>query len=178
MDEKIFSWLPEGLLSCMEKIEVFPRTILLEEGHVADRLYFIERGCLRLFFYQDGKDVTFQFFFEDECVASFDSLYFRRPSLFSLQSIEKSVIRAISRDEFFRLIYADDRVRRFYEDKLVERFGAYQQLFLSRIKDTPRQRYEELIRVKPEIIRRVPLHYVATYLGITPVSLSRIRGRD
>jgi CRP-like cAMP-binding protein len=50
-------------------------------------------------------------------------------------------------------------------------------LFLSRIKDSPRERYEELLREHPEIVRRIPQHYIASYLGITPVSLSRIRNR-
>lgn len=57
------------------------------------------------------------------------------------------------------------------------RFSFYQHLFLSRIKNTPQQRYEELLKEYPNIIQRVPQHYIASYLGITPVSLSRIRNR-
>lgn len=59
----------------------------------------------------------------------------------------------------------------------MSRFRAYQQLFLSRIRLTPRQRYEELLRTRPDLLRRIPQHYIASYLGITPVSLSRIRAR-
>ena len=58
-----------------DNLTVSPKTILLEEGKVADRLYLIRKGCLRLFFYNEGKDITFQFFFEGDFVASFDSLY-------------------------------------------------------------------------------------------------------
>lgn len=68
-------------------------------------------------------------------------------------------------------------LRQVYEEKLIDRFRVYQQLFLSRIKDTPQQRYEELLKKYPNIIQRVPQHYIASYLGITPVSLSRIRNR-
>jgi CRP-like cAMP-binding protein len=60
---------------------------------------------------------------------------------------------------------------------MFQRFKNYSQLFLSQIKDTPRERYEELIINHPEIIKRVPQHYIASYLGITPISLSRIRNR-
>ena len=67
------------------------RTLLLEEGQVADTLYYIRKGCLRLFFWNDGKDITFQFFFEGDFVASFDSMYRRQPSLFSLESIRAPV---------------------------------------------------------------------------------------
>ncbi len=160
-----------------EEISVRPKTVLLEEGRIADRLYYVRNGCLRLFFYNEEKDITFQFFFEGDFVASFDSLYKRAPSLFGLESIEPSVLTAIRSKDFFNAIESEPRLRRYYEDKLVERFRLYQQLFLSRIKDTPRQRYDELLKEYPDIIRRVPQHYIASYLGITPVSLSRIRNR-
>lgn len=153
------------------------KTILLKEGEVAGKLYWIEKGCLRLFFYDEGKEITFQFFFEGDFVASFDSLYQRTPSLFYLESIEPTEVRVIERDDFYDLIEHNPSLRQRYEEKLIDRFHTYQQLFLSRIKNTPRQRYEELLREHPDIIRRVPQHYIASFLGITSVSLSRIRNR-
>ncbi len=153
------------------------KTILLEEGKIADRLYLIRKGCLRLFFYNEGKDITFQFFFEGDFVASFDSLYRRKPSLFSLESIEPTEVSTIKRDDFYHLIEQAPSLKQIYEEKLIDRFHVYQQLFLSRIKNTPQQRYEELLKEYPDIIQRVPQHYIASYLGITPVSLSRIRKR-
>lgn len=77
------------------------KTVLLHEGKIADTLYLITKGCLRLFFYNEGKDVTFQFFFEGDFVASFDSLYKRQPSLFSLESIEPTEVIAIRRDDVY-----------------------------------------------------------------------------
>lgn len=161
----------------LQRVSVVPKTILLEEGEVADRLYFVEKGCLRLFFLHDGKDVTFQFFTEGEMVASFNSMLFRQPSDFSLESIEASELITMSRDDFTTLIDSNHKIREYYEKKLIERFSAYQKLFLSHIKLNPRQRYERLMKEQPELIRRVPQHYIASYLGITSVSLSRIRGR-
>ena len=140
-------------------------------------LYVIRKGTLRLFFYNEGKDVTFQFFFEGDFVASFDSLYKRQPSLFSLESIESAEVIAIKREDFYNLLEQIPALRKVYEEKLIDRFHVYQQLFLSRIKNTPAQRYEELLKEYPYIIQRVPQHYIASYLGITPVSLSRIRNR-
>lgn len=160
-----------------DTLSIPPKTILLEEGKIADKLYLIRKGCLRLFFYNEGKDITFQFFFEGDFVASFDSLYKRKPSLFSLESIEPTEVYVIKRDLFYNLIEKTPSLRQVYEEKLIDRFRVYQQLFLSRIKNTPQQRYEELLKEYPNIIQRVPQHYIASYLGITPVSLSRIRNR-
>lgn len=149
----------------------------MEEGKIAEKLYLIRKGCLRLFFYNEGKDITFQFFFEGDFVASFDSLYKRTPSLFYLESIEPTELTAIRREDFYNQINNNLSFRQLYEEKLIDRFHAYQQLFLSRIKNTPQQRYEELLKEYPNIIQRVSQHYIASYLGITPVSLSRIRNR-
>lgn len=160
-----------------ERISVPAKTLLLKEGEVADRLYLVRKGCLRLFFPDDGKEITFQFFFEGDPVASFDSLYNRQPSLFSLESIEAAELSVMTRSDLMELIRRDLSLRQAYERRLVERFRAYQLLFLSRIRNTPQQRYEELLEEHPDIVRRVPQHYIASYLGITPVSLSRIRGR-
>ncbi|WP_308760733.1 Crp/Fnr family transcriptional regulator [uncultured Bacteroides sp.] len=160
-----------------DNLSIPPKTILLEEGKIADKLYLIRKGCLRLFFYNEGKDITFQFFFEGDFVASFDSLYKRKPSLFSLESIEPTEVSVIKRDVLYNFIEQMPSLRQVYEEKLIDRFRVYQQLFLSRIKDTPQQRYEELLKKYPNIIQRVPQHYIASYLGITPVSLSRIRNR-
>lgn len=87
-----------------ETLPIPPKTILLEEGKIADRIYLIRKGCLRLFFYNEGKDITFQFFFEGDFVASFDSLYKGTPSLFSLESIEPSEVLFIKKEDFYNKI--------------------------------------------------------------------------
>lgn len=63
-------------------------------------------------------------------------------------------------------------VRMALVERLADRFREYQMLFLSRIRDTPQQRYEKLLEEHPDIVRRIPQHYIASWLGITPVSLS------
>ena len=147
-----------------EYLSVPSKAILLEEGKVAEKLYLIRKGCLRLFFYNEGKDITFQFFFEGDFVASFDSLYKRTPSLFYLESIEPTELTVIRRENFYNLINNDLLFRQLYEEKLIDRFHAYQQLFLSRIKNTPQQRYEELLKEYPDIIQRVPQHFILASL--------------
>ena len=104
-------------------------------------------------------------------------MYAGQPSLFSLESIEPTTIRTVSKKDFYDLVNKRPEAKQEYEHKIIDRFHTYQKLFLSRIKNTPQQRYEELLKEYPHILQRVPQHYIASYLGITPVSLSRIRNR-
>ncbi|MCG8583054.1 MAG: Crp/Fnr family transcriptional regulator [Bacteroidales bacterium] len=144
---------------------------------MANKLYLVKKGCLRQWFNKDGKDITFQFFFENQTVASFDSFINNIPSIFSIESIEPGIVYSLSKKDFDNILMEHAH----FKDKLLElafqRFRHYTQLFLSMIKDSPRERYEELQKNHPEILQRVPQHYIASYLGITSVSLSRIRNR-
>jgi len=157
--------------------EIQPKTILLHEGEIANQVHFIRKGCLRMWFNKDGKDITTQFFFEGQGVASIESFMTGQPSLFTLESIEPSIIWSLSRENFELLPRFVPGLREGFQELMFQRFRNYAQLFLSRIKDTPRERYEDLLTNHPEIIKRVPQHYIASYLGITPISLSRIRNR-
>jgi CRP-like cAMP-binding protein len=157
--------------------EIASKTVLLNEGEISNHIYFIRKGCLREWFNKDGKDITFQFFFEGQPVASIDSFMNQKPSLFTIESIEPSIILSVGKKDFEKLLNTYPEFKTGFQDFIFERFRNYGQLFLSRIKDSPQERYEDLIKNHPEIIKRVPQHYIASYLGITPISLSRIRNR-
>jgi CRP-like cAMP-binding protein len=153
------------------------RTILLREGQVSKTGYYIEKGCMRSWFNNNGKDITFQFFFEGEAVSSVESFRTNQPSLFTIESIEPSIVHSISKKDFQFITDHSPVIKNEIEEQIFHRLIFYQRLFLSRIKDNPQKRYEELVEKRPEILQRVPQHYIASYLGITPVSLSRIRNR-
>jgi len=157
--------------------EIASKTILLHEGEIANTMHFIQKGCLRIWFNKDGKDITFQFFFEGQGVASIDSFLSNQPSMFTIESIEPSIVYSISKDKFEQLLLLYPDFKGNLQDFMFHRFKNYAYLFLSRIKDSPKERYEDLINNHPEIIKRIPQHYIASYLGITPISLSRIRNR-
>lgn len=161
----------------IEPIEVPAKTVLLQEGELAKYLYFIRKGCLRLCFNHNGKDITFQFFFEEESVASIESFRSNIPSKFSLESIEACSLWRVSKSDIQIIMDQNETFKKMMEEILVERLISYQTLFLSRIKNSPQERYLELIENQPDVIKRVPQHFIASYLGITPVSLSRIRNR-
>jgi CRP-like cAMP-binding protein len=163
----------------LAKKKEFPKkSWLLNEGDVAQHLLFIERGCVRSWFNNDGDDVTFQFFFEGSFVSSVESFMQGKPSLFHLETIEPSTLYMIHKEDLFAAAENYSILKDPFNELLCRRLYHYQKLFLSRIKNSPQHRYEELLRETPEIFKRVPHHYIASYLGITPVSLSRIKNKN
>lgn len=158
-----------------KEIKAPAKTVLLKEGAISKKVYFIEKGCLRLWFNNQGKDVSFQFFFENESVSSVESFMMGQPSLFTLETIEPCTLRVIHKKDFELVRTESPELEKYINTSILDRLVLYQKLFLSRIKDNPQKRYLDLIKNQPQIIQRVPQHYIASYLGITAVSLSRIR---
>jgi CRP-like cAMP-binding protein len=169
------SW--EIILPHCESLEVPANTILLHQGKIAKTMYFIEKGCLRTWINNDGKEITTQFFFEGHSISSIESFRTRQPSLYNIETIEPCNLKTISQQDFKKLIDSFPSLKQDFEEHLFKRLFQAQQLAFSYIKNNPQKRYEELFRQFPHIIQRVPQHYIASYLGITPVSLSRIRNR-
>ncbi|MCG7588433.1 MULTISPECIES: Crp/Fnr family transcriptional regulator [Photobacterium] len=160
-----------------KRIELRKKEVVIEEGSMSDTLYYVESGCLRSWFNHDGKDVSFQFFLEGQFVSSFESFMYDEVSPYTVESILPSTVYAISKQCVNEQIVQSQELKDAIFQMLCERLKHYQRLFLSRIKDTPQQRYQELTNEHPELIRLIPQHYIASYLGITSVSLSRIRCR-
>lgn len=163
--------------SMFKDVVVDSKTALLMEGEIAEKIYFVNQGCLRLWFNDDGKDITFQFFFEKQEVSSIESFYSNEPSIFNIEAIEDSHLTYIKKDDFQKLLYRYPELKERMSEMILNRLMNYTKLFLSRIKNSPEKRYLELITQDSQILKRVSHHYIASYLGITPVSLSRIRKR-
>ena len=161
----------------LNKIEVPARTVLLHEGDTAQNIYFIEKGCLRMWFNNNGNDITTQFFFEGSAIASSESLLTGNPSDFTLETLEACILYVMPKKQFFELKQTDANFKAWFNDIILDRFFYYSKHVLSYLKNKPQERYNNLLKNYPQILQRVPQHYVASYLGITPVSLSRIRKR-
>ena len=124
-----------------------------------------------------NKDITFQFFFEHQEVSSFESFYNNEASLFNIETVEPSHLITIEKNDYQKILKMFPQLKEYASELLANRFVNYTKLFLSLIKDSPEKRYMELCSQNPQLLERVPHHYIASYLGITPVSLSRIRSR-
>nr|WP_199156750.1 Crp/Fnr family transcriptional regulator [Pedobacter sp. ASV2] len=165
------------LIHFFKRLEVPTKTILLQEGEISRTMFFIERGCLRTWVNHDGKEITTQFFFEGDKVSSIESFRTYSPSLYSIESLEPCVLQTLSSQEFQNVLECVPGFKDEMQEHLFNRLMQSQKTFYSHLKNSPQQRYQELIEEHPHIIQRVAQHYIASYLGITSVSLSRIRNR-
>jgi len=166
---------PDGKYSDLfREVNVPSKSTLVKEDDIIKSVYFVKKGCLRLSFNNEGIDVTYQFFFENQAVSGFLD---KDKSMFTLESIEPSTVVIIDRSDFESLLNEIPELKDEFLEYVLQRLSYYSRLFLSRIKDSPAKRYEQMLKDNPEILLRVPQHYIATFLGITPVSLSRIRNR-
>ncbi len=151
------------------------RSVLLDEGEIPRNVFYVKEGCLRANTGGRGREITFQFFFENDFVASIESFRSARPSPIRITSVEPTTLMVLPKQGFEKLLADFPELRDFMMELAFRRFSDYTRLFISYLRDTPRQRYAALLRDQPHIIQRVPQRYIASYLGITPVSLSRIR---
>jgi len=168
----------EELMRAISFREIVPGTILLSEGEVATKLFFVVRGCLRTYFIkEDGKDITAQFFVEDQIVASFESATTGTPSRAYIEAIEDSIVGSIPLKALEVILSKSTVMGDEFSKFLMKRLVYYMVRCSSYILDNPEKRYLNFLEDSPELAARLPKQYIASYLGITPVSLSRIRSR-
>lgn len=153
------------------------KIVLLEAGNVATNIFIVKSGCLRAWYNADGREVTMQFFMAGQPVASFESLVNATPSEYSIETLLPSEIYIIRGTDFKNWIESHPEYHLKGLHFAMERLSYYQRLFLSRIKDTPQERYETLLKEHPEIIARIPQHCLGIYFcsftkDRTPVSAS------
>ena len=165
-------------LKFQKRMEVPAKTTLLEEGKVSGHYIFVEKGCIRLAFNNNGVDKTVQFFFENEGLTSFESFLKNTPSLFTIETIEPSVVYLLPKvyvNQLMAELSSEPDFVKLILEASAERQLHYMYEFVSFIRDTPEQRYQNLLIERPHIIQRVPQHYIASYLGISRVHLSRLK---
>lgn len=145
-------------------------------GHTCKTIYFIKKGVARIYYFKDGIDITERFFFENNIIARVESLFTGKPSRKAIQILEDAEIIAINSTQLFKLYDTYPEIERLFR-KIFE--AAYVET-VNRIEGiqfhSAEERYNALLNEAPNVLMRVPLKYVASFLGITQVSLSRIRG--
>lgn len=151
-------------------------TILLEEGKISNECYFVIKGCIRSYYIKDGEEKTTEFYTEEQAVTP--TVYGKKiPSEYYLECMEDT-IAGVGTPELESAMYTKFPQLEQLNLALGEAIMAkYMETFAEFKMNSPEERYLNLVKNRPDLLQRVPQHQVASYLGITPESLSRIRKR-
>ena len=149
--------------------------MLLNEGQISRHMVFVGKGMLRQFYYKNGKDVTEHFSYEGCILMCIESLLKQVPTRLIIETLEPAVIYLFPYDKMMQLTKQNWEINMFYR-KILE-----YSLIVSQTKadswrfESARERYNLLLETHPEIIKRAPLAHIASYLLMTPETLSRVR---
>jgi CRP-like cAMP-binding protein len=163
--------------------EALPRKHwLLQPGHISDRIYFIEQGVIRGFYLKaggqgDGRDVTSWFMREQDFIVSILSFYTRQPAHEYIELLEDSIVWSITYAQLQQL-YRDFPEFNAIGRLLTEKYYVLSERRTQNLRmQTAPERYQQLLTDFPAIFQRVPLKYIASHLGISPETVSRLRGQ-
>lgn len=160
-------------------IREYPKgTVLLSQGERSTKCYFVLKGCIRQYSVdEEGRESTSNFYTEEQAISGFNRHRPEQASAYSFVCLEDSVVVVGEMDteqdmyrKYGELESMTRRMMEVYMAQLQDDFAAF-------IASSPEERYKTLLRKRPELIDRVPQHQLASYLGVTPESLSRIKKR-
>ena len=149
--------------------------LIHEEGKICDYLFLIEKGIARSYYHKDGKDITAHFSVENDTITAIDSFIQRKKSRYNIELLENSDVILISHQDLHKLLqnkpHYEKFVRIFLEQIYIDLAERIEDLLFH----TAKERYEKLVKNKPNLLQRVNLKHIASYIGITQETLSRIR---
>lgn len=163
------------LVSKCHKEHYPKKSLILKQGQIENHLSFIEEGICRLFVPKENNDITIKFFFENSYVIGFDSFLQRSPARYNIEALTDVVIWRIAYEDLQEL-YQTSLSANFFARRAVE--GVYLEKLereFSLLTFSAEEKYLHLLQNYPHLIQKIPLKYLASYIGIAPQSLSRIR---
>lgn len=152
-------------------------TVLLHDGEIATKCYFILQGCIRQYQLIDGEEKTTAFFMEEQAVVAFNSYSQQLPVVHYWACVEDTTVMVGSLDKEQEMYQRFPKLNAITRDLMELDYGKTQEAFANFIASSPEERYLILLKKRPDLLHRVPQHQIASYLGVKPESLSRIRKR-
>jgi CRP-like cAMP-binding protein len=162
---------------CIPIISFKKGSILLREGQVSRDSYFVIDGCVRKYYIIDGDERTTEFYVEDESVASLQSYQNKTPANHYFECVEDCRLAVLNYEKEQELFKRVPKYETLCRMSMENDFGEQQETLAKFITSSPEERYKNLLDTRPDLIQRVSQYHLASYLGVKPESLSRIRKR-
>lgn len=160
------------------RIESFKKgTIILREGQICNKCYFVLKGCVRQYQLINGNEKTTGFFIERQAAVMYSSYLEKKPSNYYLSCVEDSILTVGTREQEQELHKQHPNLEHLIYTLLPQDFAKAQEHIALLKNYGPEERFLILMQRQPELMNRVPLHQLASLIGVTPESLSRIRKR-
>ncbi|MBO0935813.1 Crp/Fnr family transcriptional regulator [Fibrella sp. HMF5335] len=151
---------------------------LLQEGDVCKVIAFVEKGALRSYTVDgEGKEHILQFALEGWFIADLYSFLTGEESSYNIEAIDDSELVLINQSAYKELLQRSPCYQTYMLDLITGAYIALQKRLNATVSLSPEERYQDLIALYPDIVQRVPQHMIASYMGLTPETLSRIRRR-
>ena len=167
-------WTSYASKLCIKDIK--KKEIILSQGHICSDVFFVVDGLLRMFFVDhDGEEKTFHFSFENTFSADYESFLKKIPSNYTIQAMEDTTIVLMSYEmlhEGYKSLRSGEKLGRLLTE---EYFFIFNDKIQAIYTQSPIERYNNLTEKFPNILQRIPQHYIASYLNISPVHLSRLK---
>lgn len=165
------------LLDVATEIRVGKKQFIVEQGKKTNNLFFIIEGLFRGVLVRDGQEETLLFATTGDPFTAIHSMANSEPAPFSWQALEDSTVLAINFADFNRLLRTEPDLHWWWSNALLDQLYVLERRYVWIGNKNATQRYETLLKIRPEIINRIPVKYIAQYLNIKPETLSRIRAR-
>ncbi len=164
------------ILSYFKPLRVKRNELLLSAGQQSQYMNFVGKGCLRIFFIkQDGQEVTRYLAFENIFATGLASFIARQPSMEYMQAMEHSDILRIHHDDFYYLLEVIPAWEKFFRNYLESAYMNNLDIYQREVTKDAEERYKELVSKHPAVVLRLPNKVVATYLNMSPETLSRMK---
>lgn len=159
-------------------VEAYPKgKLLVKAGDVCRYCYFVLEGCLRQYKLADDTEITIQFYTEREAAVDFNSYVNQVKSESYLVCLEDTIVIEGNLEQETDMYERFPKLQQITRAMMEQDFGKMQEQFSRFIASNAEERYVYLLNNRPDLLQRVPLQYLASYIGVTPESLSRIRKR-
>jgi len=163
--------------SKLQEVKLQKNTTVLKIGKIENYLSFISKGIVRLYIPGEESDLTFGFVFDNEFVTAYDSFLTQSASLYQIETLTDTILWRISNSDL-QEVYEKTTTGNFIGRKMAENmFLIKSKRELSLLSKTAEERYLDLFTDRPKLLQQIPLKYIASYIGVTPQALSRIRKR-